>query len=889
MSVSPGSILAHYRITAALGAGGMGEVWRATDEKLGREVALKLLPDDFADDPDRHARFEREAKVLASLNHANIATLFGLEHLNGQHVLVMELVEGEGLDEVIARGPVPIDEAIPIALQIAEALEAAHEAGIVHRDLKPANIMLSENGMVKVLDFGLAKAWVTESGDSSLSMSPTMTKHATVEGVILGTAGYMSPDQARGKRVDRRADIWAFGVVLWEMLTGSKLFVGETVSDVVASVLTRSLDLEALPPETPSAVRKVIRRCLERDPRERLQCIGDARIELKAEDDEAASPGIAVPSRFNHLGLVVGSIGVLLAAAALAWTLMRPTAGSSGPIHVEITDAAFKEYTNSAISPDGRWLAYMLNEEEGNLKLRSLDGFDVRTVLETTNVENPFFSPDGKWVAFFDPVADSVEKVSLAGGSPVRIPGVSVMTSFNTGAWHPDGFLIISGAVVDGKVSNGLTKIPDVGGVAASLTTSSSENLYDHEPCVVPGSEWVLYTHETSDDWHVWAVSLESGETKPVVNSASTPAVLGSQRLMVYRYQQQDAVVYRFDAKSATVEGEPTAVLQGIGNGPREGGRYAVSESGTLIYTPLDDGSMLAGGRKVVWVDRRGVVEEIVGERSAWTQPRISPNGRHLLLRRVITPDCDLWTYDLKRETLTRITFDEDTHDPLWHPSGDAVLYAGPSEPARILRKVGADGTGEPQSVIEGDVSFRAASWSGDGKRLALGTRGADLNDDIWVLDTDLGTEPAPFLDSRFGERYPAFSPDGRWLAYASDESGRWQVYVRPYPGPGGRMQVSADGGLEPLWSGDGKELFFRTADHMMVVSVAENDGLVFGRQQELFEDSFLRPSRISADVHSYDVSADGSRFLMIQRDDQGVANADLKVVIGWLDSLDLE
>jgi hypothetical protein len=399
----------------------------------------------------------------------------------------------------------------------------------------------------------------------------------------------------------------------------------------------------------------------------------------------------------------------------------------------------------------------------------------------------------------------------------------------------------------------------------------------------------VLYTHETSDDWHVWAVSLESGETKPVVNSASTPTMLGSQRLMVYRYQQQDAVVYRFDAKSATVQGEPTAVLQGIGNGPREGARYAVSESGTLIYTPIDDGSMLAGGRKVVWVDRRGVIEEIVGKRSAWTQPRISPNGRHLLLRRVITPNCDLWTYDLERETLTRITFDEDTHDPLWHPSGDAVLYAGPSEPARILRKVHADGTGEPQSVIEGDVSFRAASWSGDGKRLALGTRGADLNDDIWVLDTDLGTEPAPFLDGRFSERYPAFSPDGRWLAYASDESGRWQVYVRPYPGPGGRRQVSADGGLEPLWSGDGKELFFRTVDHMMVVSVAENDGLVFGRQQELFEDSFLRPSRISADVHSYDVSADGSRFLMIQRDDQGVANADLKVVIGWLASLDLE
>ena len=347
--------------------------------------------------------------------------------------------------------------------------------------------------------------------------------------------------------------------------------------------------------------------------------------------------------------------------------------------------------------------------------------------------------------------------------------------------------------------------------------------------------------------------------------------------------------MYHFDEESATVSGEPVVVLQTVGNGPREGGRYAVSDNGTLVFTPLGDSSMLASGRTVVWVDRQGQFEQAVDERSSWAQPRISPDGRRLLIRKVETPNCSLWTYDFERTTLTRISFDEDTHDPLWDPSGETVIYAGSTEPARILMRVAVDGTGEPQSFVESDLSLRAASWSGDGNRLALGARGPDLNDDIWVIDSDLGPDPAVFLDSRFAERYPAFSPDGRWLAYASDESGAWQVYVRPYPGPGGRIQVSSDGGREPRWSGDGEELFFRTDSQMMAVSVRQGDDLVFGRPVPLFDDAYLRPSKISPDVHSYDVSPDGSRFVMIERSDQGAANPDLKVIIGWLDSLELD
>jgi serine/threonine-protein kinase len=904
MTLNAGQTLSHYRVIAALGAGGMGEVWRAEDTTLGREVAIKVMPEGFADDPERMARFEREAKVLASLNHPNIATLYGLETVPSSSgagtgadarggpltFLSMELVEGHGLDDVIAGGPVLPGEAAPIALQIAEALEAAHEAGIVHRDLKPANIRIRPDGTVKVLDFGLAKAW--EPGETSdLSLSPTLTRHATAAGVILGTASYMAPEQARGKPVDRRADIWAFGVVLWEMLTGRQLFDGDTVTDVLAAVLTRDLDLEALPPSTPPAVRRVIRRSLERDPSRRLQCAGDARIELSVPEGEAIGEHVSTPSSSTRIGLAVGLLGVIAGAVAIGWaTLQRPGQALHLPIHVDFARAGFKEFSNTAISPNGQWIAYTLNEDDSDLQLRSLDGFDVRPVAGTPNIENPFFSPDNSWVAYFDPVTDGIGKVSLAGGNPMRLPGVTVATAFRTGAWHPDGFLIFSSAVIDGQASNGLAMASVSGGDATVLTTPEADQVFHHEPHVVPGTEWVLYTVETAQDWAVWAVSIATRETKRVISSAATPQVVASGHLLAYRYNQQDVVVYPFDTDTATVTGEPAVVLQNVGWSPRDGGRFAVSRNGTLIYSPVDDANILSTSRAVVWVDRQGKVEPALDEPSSWAQPRLSPDGRRLLLRRISTPECSLWTYDISRQTLTRISFDEDTHDPLWHPSGEAVVYAGGLEPTRELHRIAADGTGSPELVAGGDVSLRAASWSGDGRLLALGARGTDLDDDIWVIDTVRGREPHAFLDSRFSERFPAFSPDGAWLAYASDESGRWEIYVRPYPGPGGRVQVSSDGGLEPLWSGDARELYYRTSSSMMAVPVGQDDGgLAFGRPQTLFDDPYMRPSKISPDVHSYDVAPDGSRFLMIQRNDQGAANPELRAVIGWLDSLNLD
>jgi serine/threonine-protein kinase len=894
-----GTNLAHYRITGELGAGGMGEVWRAEDTKLGREVALKVLPEEFAKDPERMARFEREAKVLASLNHPNIATLYGLESVeSGTETetgtetgtetvfLAMELVKGEDLSERIKRGPIPVDEATPIALQIAEALEAAHEQGIVHRDLKPANIKITEDGTVKVLDFGLAKTWESDAGDTSLSLSPTVT-HATAAGVILGTAAYMSPEQARGKSADRRADIWAFGVVLWEMLTGHKLFEGETVSDVLASVLKETPNLDGLPKDSPMAIRRLVARCLEKEPKQRLQWIGDARLELEATDE----PPLELRSSRNIRlwnGWAIAAVGIAAGAVAVLWSVLQPSGQPGEPIHLEIANAGFTSYSDSAVSPDGRHVAFFSTDADGVylLKVRGIDSFEARTIPGSEGGENPFFSPDGKWLAYFNPEGRSIEKAPLSGGAVQRLPGVQVAGYYNSADWHPDGFLIFSGAVVDGDQWQGLVIVPDTGGEPQILTTPEDLERRHYLPEAVPDSPWVLFTYQTDAGHFIAAVSLESGNQKVLLEGATTPRYLAPGNLLFYRPDLDDVAIVAFDAQSASLQGEPKSVLSPVGGITRGTGQFAVSDTGTLIYNPpsASDTSFFVGN--VVLVDRTGAVEEIDDEPSAWSQPRFSADGKRILLRRIMTPNCELWIRDLERGTTTRITFEHDTHDPLWDASGDGILYAGDQGARRSVFRVSADGSDAPTLMIDADVSIQPASWSADGQRLGLGASNRQSGDDVWVLDLDKGPDPVPFLDSRFGERHPSFSPDGRWIAYTSDESGHWEVFVRPYPGPGGRTQVSTDGGAEPLWSSDGSELFYRADGELVAVQISESEGRIrVGSPTALFDDPFERATGANPDQRHYDVSSDGTRFAMIRPDPTSNDQRPLRIVVGWLEA----
>ncbi len=584
-----GATLAHYRVTAALGAGGMGEVWLAEDEKLGRQVALKVLPEGFAQDPERMARFEREAKVLASLNHPNIATLYGLESAisSGTETvfLAMELVEGEDLSERIKRGTIPVDEAIPIALQIAEALEAAHEAGIVHRDLKPANIKLTEDGVVKVLDFGLAKAWETESGDSSLSLSPTLTRHATVEGVILGTAAYMSPEQARGKKVNRRADIWSFGVVLWEMLTGRKLFEGETVSDVLASVLKETPDLEALPDDTPPALRRLLARCLDKEPKNRLQWIGDARLDLVESLDSppelSGPPDTSVVSRtrgLEWLGWLAAAVA--LGVAAVLWLL--PTVAPKPPL-TRFTLGLGGDHTLSfidqpilALSPDGRTLAMTATDAQAahdTIILRHLDENEVIQLENTVGAREMFFSPDGSSIGFF---ADGkLKRASVHGGSAVTITDAP---NPRGGVWLPDGTIVFSP-----DYASGLWRVSDTGGVAEivlDIDAERGERTFRF-PHASPDGDLLLFTvgsitsPNNYDDATIDAYSLQSGKRRTIIERANMARFVSADRLIFAR--AGDLFAIGFDSERLETVGDAVPVIEDVGGDPSSGAGYFTS------------------------------------------------------------------------------------------------------------------------------------------------------------------------------------------------------------------------------------------------------------------------------------------------------------------------
>ncbi|MEE9263851.1 MAG: protein kinase [Vicinamibacteria bacterium] len=894
-----GQTIEHYRITEKIGQGGLGEVYRATDTKLNREVAIKVIPDLFAKDPDRMARFSREAQVLASLNHPNIAAVHGLEKSEGKLALVMELVDGETLAERIKRGPIPVQEALKIAKQIAEALEEAHEHGFIHRDLKPANVKITSNGTVKVLDFGLAKALEGESSSGSspdLSQSPTLSAAATAAGVILGTAAYMSPEQARGQKVDRRADIWSFGVVLYEMLTGKSVYSGETISDVLAKVLEREPDWELLPKNTPASTHRLLRRCFEKNVRQRLQSMGDARIVIDEylSNPAAASTAMAVPGAASAQPVWLRYLPwALFAAAAVVAILFAALPGDAPepPLRrsVEVSDMPIWTGLGSSVilSPDGTRLVYAVGDDnERELRIRSLDQLDGSTVASVTPPPyHPFFSPDGQWIGYV--TSSEMQKVPLSGGTPMTL---CKLERSRGASWGPDDTIIFAPSP-----GSPLFRVPAAGGEPEPLTTLNEEKgeATHRWPQVLPGGKAVLFTSHTQsaggfDNATIEVLVLKTGERKVLRRGGSYGRYVPSGHVVYVNQSTLFAVP--FDLGKLEVTGSPAPVVQEVSWDVAHGGaQFGFSDTGRLAYVGGDD---TLPEYPVVWVDAQGRAAPLWQERGSYANPRLSPDGTLLSLTVLRDGNWDIWVYDLEREVSTRLTFDEasDT-EQIWSPDGEYLVFSSDRDGADNLYRKRADGSGELERLTESPVAEWATGWSSDGRFITYIK--SENAFDLWVIPLEGDRKPELFLSTPFVEANGAFSPDGRWLAYGSNESGRWEVYVRPFPSRGGKWQVSDGGGAYLRWSRDGRRLFFRTDEGLMAASVdTAGDTFRAGKPQLVFQGAFRGGiggiGLAGNSFADYDVTADGRRFVMFPAPkDSGQRNhPHVTLVTHWFDDL---
>ena len=871
----------------------MGEVYRATDTRLGREVAIKVLPRELAQDPERLARFEREAKLLASLNHPNIAQVYGFESATQSdgpavHFLAMELVEGEDLAERLKRGAIPVEEALPLAEQIAEALEEAHEKGIVHRDLKPANVKVRPDGKLKVLDFGLAKAWrgdgpgVASSAD--LSQSPTLAHTGTAAGLILGTAAYMSPEQARGKAVDKRSDVWAFGVVLYEMLAGRRLFEGETVSDVLASVLKSEPEWAALPAATPYRLRQLLARCLERDPKRRLRDIGEARLAL--EPGATVEPPVAAPVGARGIApwLAVAAAILAVALTALAFVHFRETKASvTRPPVARVTialppgDLVDQKTTPAvALSPDGTKLAYVGTHENATrqLFLRFMDGAEAKPIAGTQGAYVPFFSPDGQWIGFFS--QGKLKKVPADGGA------AQVLCDAPSGLgadWAADDTIYFMPFN-----TSGVWKVAASGGTPREVTQlDRSKGEVSHRwPQLLPGGAAVLFTVWTGPGWDEKSLQMQlvkTGERRVLAQGASTGRYVTSGHLVYNRDGVQTLMALPFDAERLQVMGGPAVALaEQVWEGGAEGAQYAVSSAGTMAYVASHPARY---ERRMVWVDRTGKVEPLPAMPRPYYDPRISPDGRRFAVSSEEAAE-RVWTFDFARPILTALTGPGSSQAPLWTPDGKRVVYRATRMGSRNIAWKAADGSGDEQRLTTNDNMQTPVSVSPDGKLLAYTELDPTRGNDIWLVALD-GGKPVPFLRTPASEENPHFSPDGRWLAYTSDESGRSELYVQPFPGPGGKWMISTGGGTEPVWARDGRELFYRSGDKLMAVTIASEPAFVARLPRVLFEGAF-EPT--GTGTSGFDVSPDGRRFLMIQPTAPERPVTQINVVINWFEEL---
>ncbi|MBA3886238.1 MAG: serine/threonine-protein kinase [Acidobacteria bacterium] len=878
-----GTHVGPYRVLAKLGEGGMGEVHRARDTRLDRDVAIKILPELFAADPDRLMRFEREAKTLAALNHPGIAQIYGIEEAPAAgagrlavRALVMELVDGEDLSQVIARGPVPLEQALPIARQIAEALEAAHDAGVVHRDLKPANIKVRPDGAVKVLDFGLAKAMdpAGAAGAGAAAHSPTFTSPAyarasagqarTELGIILGTAAYMAPEQAKGQAVDRRADIWAFGVVLYEMLTGRPCFGGASVPELMASVMKDRPDFDALPAGIPPALTRLLARCLEKDPRRRLSAIGDARWDL----EESAGPAAAAapPPQSRVIAWVPWTLAAAASALAL-WALTASTpvqpAALEGHFTIELpADAALVTDDEPrpsagplAIAPDGRQLVYVAPSGSGTqLFVRAMADLTPRALPGTDDARLPFFSPDGQWVGFF--AGGKLKKTRLSGGTPVILADAAGYG----GSWGPGGEIVFSPG------GTGLFVVPESGGQVRQLTKIDGAAGEDRHgwPQVLPGDGAALFgvvswSRETSD---IAFVDLTSGARRVVQQDGYfakyVPGAEGGGGHILF-VRGGVLLAAPFDPAGSGPAGTPVAVLDHVRDT-----QFDISASGVLAYVP---GSSAAPDYSLVWTDRSGAVTPINDLPRGYEDLHLSPDGRHVVLT-VEEAGADspahVWLADTTRRTVARLTFEGFSRDPVWAPDGRSVVFGskrGPDTFGLYIQRLDGGAPAELLWASPIPIWPDPQSWTPDGRTVVFTTKGVETGDDIWTVSLDDRTA-RPWLVTAADEWAGRLSPDGRWMAYNSTVSGQTEVYVQPYPGPGARRVISQGGGYNPIWSRDGREIFYRRDDEFLVVKVDLEQGGAAGTPTVMFSGRYRLTGR------DFDVSPDGTRFVLMQSEE---------------------
>ncbi len=889
MSLAPGTRLGSYEIRALLGVGGMGEVYRARDTRLNRDVALKALPPSFVHDPERVGRFRREAQLLASLNHPHIGAIYGLEEVEGRQFLVLELVEGGTLADRIASGALPFAESLAIAQQIAEALEAAHDRGIIHRDLKPANIALTPDDRVKVLDFGLAKAAAADPSSPDVGDSPTLTIGATQAGVILGTAAYMSPEQARGRGADQRSDVWSFGCVLYEMLTGRRAFEGEDASDTLAAVLRAEPDWSALPDDVSDAIRVLLKRCLLKDRQQRVANVGVVRFVMseatvaRAERGSAGPPStVSAPLGTNLVltGIAGLIIGGLVAGGAILASRRAPPAQVPAPIRlaVDIERSAAESYPDReiAIAADGSRIAY---RDGASISVRDLSALEARVVDGSAAGHMPFFSPDGRWIGYF--TGNELRKIPVAGGVPTTLGLIGAPP--RGGVWTPKDEIILS--LADGV---GLRKVPASGGQMTVLAQAADGQSGLTYPALLPNGRALLFTLASASTGvpSINVLDFESGKRREVIRAGS-----GAQYADGFVVYAVGATLNAipFDQERLVTSGEAVPVVNNVMTFAPATANFAMSFNGTLVYAPRTREVGIL--RTLVWVDRQGHETPLGAPAHAYAAARISPDGTRIALD-IRDQQNDIWTWDTRRDAMTRVTFDP-TVDmcPVWTLDGKRIVWASlRATGSPVLFSQSADGTGTSERMGFGTNPVFPTSVAPDGRFITWENSGPGSSQDIVLFDpvskksTSLVSTPAAELDGEI-------SPDGRWLAYQSNESGRKEIYMRPFPNVNaGRWQISTTGGTRPAWSPKADEIFFIDSSGGLTSVRLEQSAntIVPSRPQQLFSTRYQPGSTtLGIDFRGYDVARDGERFLMIKEPAESTPEAQrVVVVVNWMTEL---